>query len=100
MEECFKKLGERDYISAHLDALGKNAKTYHYRNNLAILLTNIFIQKLTLAFNGQTIINDYQSFKNILDKIVSAEVQGIPTLFAFAYFKIYLKEYIEKLAKK
>lgn len=100
MEECFRNLGERDQVSSHLDALGKNAKTNKYRNNLAILITNIFIQKLILAFNGQAIINDERSFKYFLDKIISAEVPGIPTLFAFAYFKIYLKEYINKLVKK
>lgn len=67
---------------------------------MAILITNIFIQKLNLVFNGQAITNDERTFKYLLDKIVSAEVQGIPTLFAFAYFKIYLREYINKQARQ
>jgi hypothetical protein len=51
-------------------ALGEKAKASNYKNNLAILITNIFIQKLSILFkNEKLILDNDKKFETILNKV-------------------------------
>lgn len=98
--ECFESFNSKN-IYKHMITIGEQVTKSGFQSNLAILITNIFMQKIIKQpQNADIVRTKTKNFEEIINHITTGNVQGIGVLFAFAFIKIILNQYISLLLAK